>query len=68
MAPHNKNMPNAHDNNNVNPDYKERTQSWDENAHMSPEVGKASIQNERRNLNPDQEKRAGSNPDRDRRR
>ncbi|KOS05972.1 hypothetical protein AM493_07930 [Flavobacterium akiainvivens] len=70
MAPLNKNvMPDEHNDSNANPEFRERTHNWDNNAQMSPEVGKAYIQNERRNLNADQEKRNGnSNPDRDRRR
>jgi hypothetical protein len=70
MAPLNKNvMPDEQNDNSANPEFRERTRTWDENAHMSPEVGKAYIQNERRNLNADQEKRPGNtNPDRDRRR
>lgn len=44
-----------------NPDPKrDNTGNWDEKAHMSRNIQKNVSQNERRNLNPDQEKRTGS--------
>lgn len=50
---------------NPNPD-REIRENWDEKAHMSRSLEKNIPQNERRNLNPDREKRTGSNlnPDR----
>lgn len=51
----------------LNPDPKrDEANNWDEKAHMSRNLEKNIIQNERRNLNPDREKRQGSglNPDR----
>ncbi len=68
MAAINNDMQHGKHNESIDPAERERSRKWD-NAHMSPEVGKANIENERRNLNADQEKRAGSsNPGRDRRR
>lgn len=49
----------------VNPD-RDMTGNWDEKAHMSRNIEKNIQHNERRNLNPDREKRNNSNlsPDR----
>lgn len=58
------NMVNNH---NANPiPQKKQAGNWDEKAHMSRNIQKNMPQNERRNLNPDREKRTGSslNPDR----
>lgn len=44
---------------NPNPE-RDNTGNWDEKAHLSRNIQKNNIQNERRNLNPDQEKRTGS--------
>lgn len=44
---------------NPNPN-RDNTGNWDEKAHMSRNIQKNVSQNERRNLNPDQEKRTGS--------
>jgi hypothetical protein len=75
MTPHDNHSNHSHEGHdaqgrNVKPDQRnDRGRNWDDNAHMSPEMGKSNIENERRNLNPDQEKRSGEyNPDRDRRR
>jgi len=62
-------MPEDHDRNaSLNPDPKRdmHDNNWDETAHMSRNMEKNAIQNERRNLNPDREKRqnSGLNPDR----
>jgi len=50
---------------NPNPD-RDTTGNWDEKAHMSRNIESNIQHNERRNLNPDREKRTGSdlNPDR----
>jgi hypothetical protein len=50
---------------NSNPD-KDTTGNWDQTAHMSKNIEKNIRHDERRNLNPDREKRTGSNlsPDR----
>ncbi len=44
---------------NPNPE-RDNTGNWDEKAHLSRNILKNHTQNERRNLNPDQEKRPAS--------
>ena len=49
---------NARAKDSVSPDQRnDRNNNFDDKAHMSPNVGKANLQNERRNLQADQEKR-----------
>jgi hypothetical protein len=60
-------LQNMVNNQNTNPvPQKDKAGNWDEKAHMSRNIQKNMPQNERRNLNPDREKRTGSNlnPDR----
>jgi hypothetical protein len=44
---------------NPNPERNEN-KNWDEKAHMSRNIEKNATQNERKNLQPDQEKRTGN--------